>query len=166
MDIMFTMNASDAPQALAGDLGLVLSRFGTLARLRIADALAPLGLTMRQFAVLRALGAEEGLSQAALGERLQIDASSMVAVLDQCQQAGWTERRPSPRDRRRHDLYLTAAGRRTLVKARDASQRAQQELFAPLNQDQQAQLHRLLLELGTGRPVASPATAPRRAVGT
>src|SRR5688500_16347809 len=100
-----------APFALADDLGLILSRLGTVTRLRLADALAPLGLTMRQFAVLRALEANQGLSQAALGERLQIDASSIVLVLDDCQKAGWTERRPDPSDRRRYALHLTPAGR-------------------------------------------------------
>lgn len=157
----------DAPVGLADDLGLLLSRLGTVTRLRLADALAPLGLTMRQFAVLRALDARPGLSQAALGEALQIDASSIVMVLDDCQKAGWSERRPSPTDRRRHALHLTPAGRRTLIRARQAASGAQQDLFSPLDDGQRSSLHDLLLQVASGQMVASPTpgSAPRSAAG-
>ena len=157
-----------APFALADDLGLILSRLGTVTRLRLADALAPLGLTMRQFAVLRALEANQGLSQAALGERLQIDASSIVLVLDDCQTAGWTERRADPSDRRRYALHLTPAGRRMTLRARDAASKAQEQLFAPLSPEQRSELSGLLNLLATSGPmVASPAVkrAARAASG-
>ncbi|HEX2054250.1 MAG TPA: MarR family transcriptional regulator, partial [Actinomycetota bacterium] len=110
--------------ALGNDLGLLLSRIGTVSRLRIAEALAPLGLTMRQFAVLRTLSSNEGLSQAAVSERLRIDASSLVQVLDDCQKKQWVERRPSPSDRRRYAVHLTAGGRRMLVRAQEAASKA------------------------------------------
>lgn len=157
-----------APFALADDLGLILSRLGTVTRLRLADALAPLGLTMRQFAVLRALEANQGLSQAALGERLQIDASSIVLVLDDCQKAGWAERRPDPSDRRRYALHLTPAGRRVMLKARNVASKAQEQLFAPLSPKQRAALSELLNLLANSGPMVaspSPKTAVRAAPG-
>lgn len=151
-------NPVEAPFALADDLGLILSRLGTVTRLRLAEALSPLGVTMRQFAVLRALEANQGLSQAALGERLQIDASSIVLVLDDCQKAGWAERRPDPSDRRRYALHLTSPGRRMLVRARDAASKAQEQLFAPLSPQQRVELSGLLNLLAASGPmVASPA---------
>lgn len=155
---MTNPSGNDAPAALADDLGLLVSRLGTVARLRIAESLSPLGLTMRQFAVLRALSANEGMSQAALGESLQIDASSIVLVLDECQKSGWTQRRPSPTDRRRYALHLTPDGRRVLTRAQEAASGAEAELFAPLAPAQRAQLQELLmLLLGSGRVVSSPA---------
>ncbi|MEX0791391.1 MAG: MarR family transcriptional regulator [Actinomycetota bacterium] len=152
-----------APFALADDLGLILSRLGTVTRLRLADALAPMGLTMRQYAVLRALEANQGLSQAALGERLQIDASSIVLVLDDCQKAGWTERRPDPSDRRRYALHLTPAGRRATLRARDAASRAQEQLFAPLSPEQRSELSELLTLLATSGPMVASAAAKNAA---
>lgn len=150
--------------ALSDDLGLMLSRLGTVTRLRLADALSPLGLTMRQFAVLRALSADEGLSQVALGERLQIDASSIVLVIDNCQKAGWVERRPDPKDRRRYAIHLTGAGRRVLVRSQEAAARAQTELFAPLDPTQRTQLHDLLLRLVDSEHfMSTPGSAPRSA---
>ncbi len=151
----------ETPLALADDLGLMLSRLGTVTRLRMAEALTPLGVTMRQFAILRALAADEGMSQAALGERLQIDPSSIVLVLDDCQKAGWVERRSSPTDRRRYAIHLTPAGRRVLVRAQEAASKAQAELFAPLGPDQRSQLQELLLLLvQSGQVVSSPTGAP------
>ena len=150
-----------APLALADDLGLMLSRLGTVTRLRIAEALVPAGLTLRQFAVLRALLADEGLSQAALGERLQIDASSIVVVLDSCQKGGWLERRPIPADRRRYAIHLTPTGRQVLMRAQQAAAKAQDDLFAPLSPEQRRQLHSLLLSLvGSDQVVASPSARP------
>ncbi len=161
---MTNLSRNDAPAALADDLGLMISRLGTITRLRMAESLAPLGLTMRQFAVLRALSANEGMSQAALGESLQIDASSIVLVLDDCQKSGWTQRRPSPTDRRRYALHLTPAGRRVLDRAQKAAAGAEAELFAPLEPAQQAQLQDLLmLLLGSGRVVSSPVGPPAEA---
>jgi DNA-binding MarR family transcriptional regulator len=148
---------AEEPFALADDLGLILSRLGTVTRLRLSDALAPLGLTMRQFAVLRALEINQGLSQAALGERLQIGASSMVLVLDDCQKAGWTERRSDPSDRRRYALHLTPAGRRVLLRAKDATTKAQEQLFAPLSPEQRVELSDLLNLLAASGPMVASA---------
>ncbi|HVL50184.1 MAG TPA: MarR family transcriptional regulator [Actinomycetota bacterium] len=158
-----TSDTSAPLLGLGDDLGLMLSRLGTVTRLRLGEALAPLNLTMRQFAVLRALSAEEGLSQAALGERLQIDASSIVLVLDDCQKAGWLERRPSPADRRRYAIHLTPAGRRVLVRAREAAARAEDRLFAPLSDEQRSQLQDLLGLLARSGQTVSSAAPGRRA---
>lgn len=143
------------------DLGLTLSRIGTVTRLRLGGALTPLDLTLRQFAVLRELDGEQGISQSELGERLNIDASSMVSVLDHCQRSGWTQRRPSPTDRRRHRVLLTPEGRRKLIAARNAVSRAEAELFAPLDETQRTQLHELLWRLGPGEVVSSASAAAR-----
>lgn len=132
----------------------------------MAELLAPLGLTMRQFAVLRALSANEGMSQAALGESLQIDASSIVLVLDECQKSGWSQRRPSPSDRRRYALHLTPAGRRVLTKAQRAAASAEAEVLAPLSPEQRTQLHTLLITLlSSGRVVSSSAVPKAAAAG-
>jgi DNA-binding MarR family transcriptional regulator len=154
---------ADPPLALSDDLGLMVSRLGTVTRLRIAESLSPLGLTMRQFAVLRALAAEEGLSQAALGERLKIDSSSIVSVLDDCQRSGWTQRRPDPADRRRHSIHLTPSGRRALVRALAVTSEAEEEVFAPLSAGQRKALHKLLLLLVGERVVSSPGRQAARA---
>lgn len=145
---------------LDDDLGFLLSRLGTTTRLRLAETVAPLDLTLRQFVVMRSIDANEGLSQAQLGERLRIDASSIVQVLDDCQKDGLAERRPSPDDRRRYAIHLTEEGKQHLAKAQKAVKAVQDELFAALDDSQRAKLLELLLTLAARGPLSSLAASP------
>ncbi|MEX2553561.1 MAG: MarR family transcriptional regulator [Actinomycetota bacterium] len=145
---------------LDDDLGFLLARLGTTTRLRLAETVAPLDLTLRQFVVMRSIDANEGLSQAQLGERLRIDASSIVQVLDDCQKAGLAERRPSPADRRRYAVHLTKEGKQHLAIAQKAVKAVQDELFAALDDSQRAQLLELLLTLAASGPLSSLAASP------
>lgn len=142
------------------DLGFVLSRLGTTTRLRLAEAVAPLDLTLRQYVVLKAINSEEGLSQAQLGDRLRIDASSIVQVLDDCQRDGLSERRQSPDDRRRYAIYLTQQGKRQLVLAATNIKVVQDELFKALNDKQTAQLLQLLSILAASGPLSGTVAGP------
>ncbi|MGH2879628.1 MAG: MarR family transcriptional regulator [Solirubrobacteraceae bacterium] len=56
-----------------------------------------------------------GASQQAIGERLQIPPSRMVAFVDALEQRGLLERRANPEDRRARALYLTDEGRELLA---------------------------------------------------
>lgn len=147
-------------RTLEDELAFLLARIGTSTRLRLADAVAPLDLTLRQFFVLSAIADSEGLSQAQLGEGLRIDASSIVQVLDDCQRDGLAERRPSANDRRRYAVYLTELGRSKLDRARDAITAIQDDLFSPLHPSERARLLELLLALASGGPLAAPVAGP------
>src|SRR5581483_9559031 len=91
-------------------LGYAVSR-------RFHTTLEPLSLEPREFALLRAVAPAEGASQQAIGERLQIPASRMVAFVDALEARGLLERRPNPNDRRARALYLTDDGRALLASA-------------------------------------------------
>ena len=79
--------------------------------------------------------------------RSMIDASSMVAVIDELEAMGLVERRRHPDDRRKHAVYLTARGRRTLARARVVAMKTAQETFAPLNATELETLRLLLRKL-------------------
>jgi DNA-binding MarR family transcriptional regulator len=95
-------------------------------------ALAPLGLSGKGFGALILLVQEGPLSQQRLGARQGIDRTTMVAVVDELETAGFVERRRDPRDRRAYSLHATAKGRRMLQRAADATRRAEDEFLAPL----------------------------------
>ena len=76
-----------------------------------------------------------------------IDASSMVAVIDELEELGLAERRPHPDDRRKRAVYLTPKGRRTLERARAAAIETAQEVFAPLDERELETLRKLLRKL-------------------
>ena len=91
--------------------------------------------------LLRHVAATEGQSQQALGRAMQIPPSRMVALVDELEQDGLLERRPSPADRRAHALYLTGDGRRLLDQLMQVSADHEAQLCAGLTQTER---HRLL----------------------
>lgn len=95
-------------------------------------ALEPLGIDPRDLGVLLALTGEVAMSQLAAAQRLGIDRTTMVIMLDRLEAAGLVSRRPDPGDRRRNVVGLTVLGRNTVGKAVEASDRAERDLLAPL----------------------------------
>jgi DNA-binding MarR family transcriptional regulator len=131
----------------------LLTKLGMGTGRLFSEAMAPLGLRPPQFGVLNILDRFEGASQQAIGERLGIDPSSMVGVIDDCEADGLAERRRDPADRRRHAVYLTPKGRETLAAARAAAKRLQDEVLAPLDADERATLLALLERLAAEGPL-------------
>ncbi len=128
-------------------VGFNLSSLGYAVSRRFRETLAPLQLEPREFALLRAVAAAEGQSQQAIGERLQIPASRMVAFVDALQHRDLLERRPNPQDRRAHALYLADQGREVLARAMTAAVTFENELCADLQASEREQLLDLLLRV-------------------
>jgi DNA-binding MarR family transcriptional regulator len=101
------------PQAV----GFLLSQLGFETSSRFAKLMAELDLEPRQFALMRAIEASEGLSQNAVGEWLRIPPSSMVALIDHLEARGLVERRQHLTDRRSRTLHMTREGRDLLAGA-------------------------------------------------
>ena len=101
----------------ADSVGFMLSTLGHAISRRFIHALQPLELHPREFAVLRAVKANDGHSQQTLAERLRIPPSRMVAIVDELESRGLIERRPDPHDRRVRALYVTTSGRTLLQDA-------------------------------------------------
>jgi len=135
------------PEPLASAPGFLLSWNGQRMAFRFAKALEPLGLRPPHFGVLTLIDAHPGSTQQELVSGSLIDASSMVAVIDELEEMGLAERRRHPDDRRKHAVHLTARGRRTLQRAREAAVKMAQEVFAPLDADELETLRRLLRKL-------------------
>jgi DNA-binding MarR family transcriptional regulator len=130
-------------------VGFLVSSIGYAVGRRFHQVLAPLQLEPREFALLRAVGFAEGQSQQAIGERLQIPPSRMVAFVDALERRGLLERRQNPSDRRTRALHLTAAGRRVLERALVLASELERELCAQLSQAEREQLAQLLRRVGT-----------------
>jgi DNA-binding MarR family transcriptional regulator len=148
-----TQDPSDAP--CSPDLvvpfravGFKLSSLGYAVSRLFRQTLAPLGLEPREFAILRVVGAAEGLSQQAAGERLQIPASRMVAFVDALEAGMLLERRHNPRDRRTRTLYLTEEGRELLNRAFVLAAELERHLCAQLGDAERQQLLDLLERVG------------------
>src|SRR5579872_2166678 len=88
----------------------LLSQVGAHSSARFAERLEPMGLKPPHVGILRVIDQADGLSQQALGERLGIFPSRLVAIVDELERLGLIERRHNPTDRRSYALYLTKTG--------------------------------------------------------
>ncbi|MGW0806469.1 MarR family winged helix-turn-helix transcriptional regulator [Nonomuraea sp. NPDC002799] len=118
------------------------------AGLRLAEltgpALEPYGIDGREFAVLSVLGGPEPLSQLAAGQRLGIDRTTMVALVDALERKELVGRRPHPDDRRKNIVELTEHGQGTLDGAVRAVDDAEEAFLAALPADDARRLRDLL----------------------
>ena len=132
------------PAALARNTGFLMSKVSQLAREGFERALGPMGLKARHYGVLTALAGEGPHAQGDLGERLAIDRTTMVGLVDELEGLGLVERRRDREDRRRYDLVLTDAGKRTISEAEAVAARVQEAVLSPLDEAERRRLHGML----------------------
>lgn len=72
------------------------------------EEFTPHGITYRQVQVLGTLAVAGDLSQTDLAERIQVEPSTIVRILDRMERDGWIERVSSPTDRRVKLIRTTA----------------------------------------------------------
>jgi DNA-binding MarR family transcriptional regulator len=109
-----------------------------------ANALTPYGIDGRELGVLLALTGREPASQQQAAQRLGIDRTTMVALLDALEDKGLVSRHPHVEDRRRNVVELTDAGKDTLRRATEASDHAEREFLASLSPKAAEQLRNSL----------------------
>ncbi len=140
--------ATDAPSAL------VLAHLGTVMRRAFSARMAAeawavdAGMRPGCFSVLRAVAlAEEPPSQRALCDRLGIDPSDMVGLVDTLEQAGFLTRERHPADRRRHALRVAPAGTEALGRFDRIAASVGDDVFGVLDPPDRAVLERLLAQV-------------------
>ena len=107
-------------------------------------ALAPFDIHARDLGVLLAIDSTEPASQQEIAQRMGVDRTTMVAIIDALEAKGIIARHPDPEDRRRNVVELTPTGQDILRQAIRASDAAEAELLAPLSLDESQQLRDLL----------------------
>lgn len=90
---------------------------GTMHR-RFIEALAAVELTQKQAGAVWLIGANPGASQIGIGGALRMDRATTMAIIDKLEGRELVVRQRSTVDRRRHELYLTPAGQKLLVKVK------------------------------------------------
>ena len=151
------MSRTDGPgPELSRRLGYLLKH----AQLRMAEltakALTPCGIDGRELAVLLVLAGGEPASQQQAAQRLGIDRTTMVALLDALEGKGLVARHPHADDRRRNVVELTEAGQDALRRATEASDDAEREFLAPLSPQAAQQLRNSLQTIVTHPGSQSP----------
>lgn len=144
------MSRTDGPgPELSRRLGYLLKH----AQLRMAElttkALTPYGIDGRELGVLVVLADREPTSQQQAAQRLGIDRTTMVAMLDTLEGKGLVSRHPDADDRRRNVVELTDAGQDTLRRATEAGDEAERAFLAPLSPQAAQQLRNSLQTIVT-----------------
>jgi DNA-binding MarR family transcriptional regulator len=111
-------------------------------------ALASVDVRPAQYSVLAVIEANPGLSQSDVAECLGIERARFVRLLDRLEKRGFTERRPSPNDRRSHALYLTREGQRALKRIKSLAAEHEAQLAAKLGPEKRRVLIDLLRDFG------------------
>jgi DNA-binding MarR family transcriptional regulator len=124
--------------------GQLFFRLWRASHTRVGEELAAIDLTPALFAILNFLRAREGTIQQEIGSAMGIDPSTMVALIDQLEDAGLAKRRPRPTDRRAREVVITAKGHRMLERGRQIAMEVEDEVLRGLTATERAQLLALL----------------------
>jgi DNA-binding MarR family transcriptional regulator len=131
---------------------VLIARLARVVRQRFEHALTPLGLRQRHVVALSYLRGHGPTAQQVLAERLCMDASSTVGLLNELEDEELVVRRRDRSDRRRALIQLSPKGERALRDVDRALQAVEEEILVGLDGGERELLHGLLARLGHGAP--------------
>ncbi|HWF49518.1 MAG TPA: MarR family winged helix-turn-helix transcriptional regulator [Solirubrobacteraceae bacterium] len=139
----------------------LLVHLGRRMRVRVEEALAPLGLRPRHLVALTVLRDHPGSTQQSLAGALQVDRTNLVGLLNELESTGLVERRRSSEDRRRHTVHVTPLGSERLDEAESALAAAEDEILVSLDPAQRESLYLLLHQASDDHLIDCRAAAAR-----
>jgi DNA-binding MarR family transcriptional regulator len=145
------------PEELVASATFLLKRLGYAAKECSMKAYEQTGLHPYHYAILLVLSERSLETQGAIADALGYDRGQLVGLLDELEERGLVERRRDSKDRRRHVVHLTSAGKQKLRQLRAISRQTEDEFLEPLSDEERGNLHALLLRLAE---VHEPRCAP------
>jgi DNA-binding MarR family transcriptional regulator len=145
------------PDALADRVGYLIARAHHVCHALADEAMTPLGLTVKHFGCLAVIADEGPLSQQALGGRMGVDRTTIVALVDDLEAKRFVARRRNPIDRRAYALAATASGKRWLARAQERLHSRENRMLAGISDAERDQLRGLLRALIAGADVDTAA---------
>jgi DNA-binding MarR family transcriptional regulator len=101
------------------------------------------------------------MSQQALGGALDMNASNLVALLNDLEADSLISRRRDPDDRRRHVVEISRRGTKLVDEVERAAAEVEDRFFASLDEDERVALQGLLARVARSADVPSPAEMSR-----
>jgi DNA-binding MarR family transcriptional regulator len=132
---------------------VLITRLARAMRRQFEQAVAPLGLRARHLVALTHLKDHGPSPQQTLIETLGLDASNLVALLNELEDADLIVRRRDRADRRRGIIELSAEGHRVLAEVDRALEAVDDEVLSALSPDERVTLNELLARAGACGPL-------------
>jgi DNA-binding MarR family transcriptional regulator len=107
----------------------------------------PDGAHPRDYSMLVALLTMGPVSQQQLAERMRVNRTLVVGIVDKLERRGWVERRRDPDDRRSYSLHVTPAGEEAAADMGPRVQAAGRRMTERLTAAERKRLHGLLRDL-------------------
>jgi MarR family transcriptional regulator, lower aerobic nicotinate degradation pathway regulator len=136
--------------AVPSQCTVLIARLARVLRQRFEQVLTPLGLRQRHVVALSYLREHGPTAQQQLAERLRMDASSLVCLLNELEEDDLVIRHRDRSDRRRAIVELSSRGERALAGVDQAVQVVEDEMLASFAPAEREALHALLARLGAG----------------
>ena len=105
------MRKLDIANSLAMSIFLAAKSQERLAELEMKKQL---GLTPSQWKIILALNLTDGLTQKELADKIYVDGSTLVPILDKMERNGLIERKADSKDRRINRIFLTSKSESTV----------------------------------------------------
>ena len=131
---------------------VLIARVARVVRQRFEQVLTPLGLRQRHVVALSYLRGHGPTAQQQLADRLRMDASSMVCLLNELEENELVVRHRDRKDRRRAIIELSARGERALGEVDEALQTVEDDMLSALNKAERTKLYELLARLNLAGP--------------
>jgi DNA-binding MarR family transcriptional regulator len=106
----------------------------------------------RDYSMLVALQTTGPISQQRLAEKMRVNRTLIVGIVDDLERRGWVERRRDPGDRRSYQLHVTPAGAQAVAEMGPRVAAASAIMAANLTEAERTRLHELLRGLITADP--------------
>lgn len=113
-----TGNKDDELGELADIVGFHIRLAHVAVYRHFTETFCDLDLTQKQVSVLWLVDDHPGISQIAVGQRLQMDRATTMTIVNRLQERGYLRRERSTSDARKQALYLTKPGMEALVTAK------------------------------------------------
>ena len=129
------------------EIGYGLADVTHLLRMAFDQRMRKMGLTTATWRVIAWLSRQDGQTQAALAQRLEISRVALGETIDRLEKSGHVERRADPADRRKWRVYLTPLSHGLLPRMFETSAELQDTYFQDFSEVELQQLQSSLARL-------------------
>jgi len=133
----------------APSIGYLLWDVSRLVRKRYTLESSSTCLTLAQAKALSHIATHQGVKQVELAEFLEIKPMTLVPIIDSLVEEGFVERRPDPKDRRAHLIYLLPAADDQLKKIKSIADKVWSHALEGISEQEQKQFFSTLQNIHT-----------------